>query len=73
MDLERDVPELRRGAGRRWRSSGLAEAQGVDEASQCVKDRLGPGTGGRSVLAHWMAGDLAGRGWAHSLGPGEAD
>lgn len=36
-DLERDVPELRRGAGRRRRSSGLAEAQGVDEASQCVQ------------------------------------
>lgn len=67
--LERDVPELRRGTGWRWRSSGL------DEASQCVqcgevKDRRGPGTGGRLVLAPWMASGLGGGAGHIHLGQG---
>ena len=37
----------------------------MEPASECVKcgevkDRLGPSTGGRLVLAHWMAGGLGG-------------
>lgn len=75
MDLEGDVPELRRGAGRRRRSSGLAEAQGVDEASQCVecrevKDRLGQAqVGGQCWPTGWLVAWGGGAGHIH-LGQG---